>query len=164
MQPVWGDISGLWQKNGLRERRMLATCPVLLVKNVGLQSMHLHPRTRGPMVWMWTLLQKLQAILPGAGQWRLAIPPNFSGMRMNSTKRNQFQPEDKDNGKYYRGTWVSVPSCEDIVFISHAKRTINGEFGSCRLTVWTVLSFIFQFAKQSGLKICFIGSLPHDQM
>lgn len=75
--------------------RMLAEYPVLLVKNVGLQSMQLHSGTRGPVACMWTLLQKLQAIPAGAGERRRAAPPNFSGMNMNSTQRKKFHQKIK---------------------------------------------------------------------
>lgn len=73
--------------------KMLATCPVLLVKSVGLQSMRF--RTQRPMIRMWMLLQKFQAILIGAGQWRLALPPKCFGMNVNSTKRNRFHQKIK---------------------------------------------------------------------
>lgn len=75
--------------------KTLATCPILPVRSVGLQSMRFPPRTLRPMIGMWIPLQKFQAILIGAGQWRLAFPPYCFGMNVNRTKRNQFHQKIK---------------------------------------------------------------------
>lgn len=74
---------------------MHATRPVLLVKKVGLQSIQLYRRTQGPVVQIWTLLQKLQTLLTGAGQWRPAVPLNLPGTNVSSTKRNRFHQKIK---------------------------------------------------------------------
>lgn len=103
--------------------RTLANRPVLLPKNVRLQSTLHQPGIQGPPVPMRTRLQKLQATLTGAGQWRPAVPGSLSGMNGSGTKRNPSY--QKTNDKYYPGTRAQVPSWEDIAFVSDALRMIH---------------------------------------
>lgn len=74
---------------------MLTTGPVLLVQKVGLLSTQLYPRTQGPMLQIWNLRQKHQAIRTGAGQWRPAVPVSFPGTNVNRAKRNRFHQKIK---------------------------------------------------------------------
>lgn len=66
-----------------------------------------------------TLLQKLQAIPIGAGQWRLAVPPYFHGMNANCTKRHRFLMRIKKKARIAEAL-SKVSSGEATVFISSA--------------------------------------------